>query len=197
MMNSEKRSILLFETIRVFERKPANLGFHLKRAQASTSNGLRFDLSSVVSVPDNGLYRVKVVYDEQGYFVESKCFEYRQRKVESIRLIPSDISYGRKYLDRSAIDAIFAQRGDCDDVLVVRNGCVTDTSIANIAVFSDNTWFTPRDPLLKGTVRQRLIEHNKLQEKDIGVEEVLKAEKIALMNAMIDFCVLEKTNFVI
>ena len=59
-MNSGKRSILLFETIRVLQFEPENLDFHIRRANASTTNGLRFDMASVVSVPGEGLYRVKI-----------------------------------------------------------------------------------------------------------------------------------------
>ncbi len=190
-MNSEKKSILLFETVRVSQFKPENLDFHLRRAQASTSNGLRFDLASVMGVPDEGLYRVKIIYDEQGNFVEKQCFPYKKREIKSIRLLSSDINYDRKYLDRSAIDSLFARRGDCDEVLVVKNGWVTDTSIANIAIRLKDSWFTPRIPLLKGTARERMIEQHQLQEKDISVVELLNAEKIALMNAMTGFYELE------
>ncbi len=190
-MNSGKRSILLFETVRVLQFEPENLDFHIRRANASTTNGLRFDMASVVSVPGEGLYRVKVIYDEQGNLVERQCFEYKKREIKSIRLLSSDISYDRKYLNRSAIDSLFARRGDCDEVLVMKNGLVTDTSIANIAIRSKGIWLTPRIPLLKGTARQRMIERHGLQEKDIGISELLKAERIALMNAMTGFYELE------
>ncbi|MGI6717715.1 MAG: aminotransferase class IV [Bacteroidales bacterium] len=193
-MSSEKKSILLFETIRVSQFKACNLDFHIRRANASSLSGLRFDLASQMSVPNNGLFRVKIIYDENGNFVEKQCFEYKKREIKSIRLLSSDISYNKKYLDRSNINSLFAKRGNCDEIIIVKNGLVTDTSIANIAIRSSGKWFTPRKPLLKGTTRQRLIEQNGLLEKDISIDEFLKAEKIALMNAMIGFYELENLS---
>ena len=78
------------------------INFHIRRANASTTNGLRFDMASVVSVPGEGLYQVKVIYDEQGNLVERQCFEYKKREIKSIRLLSSNISYDKKYLNHSA-----------------------------------------------------------------------------------------------
>ena len=194
-MNSAKRSTLLFETIRVSQFKACHLDFHLKRANASTANGLHFDLASLMHVPDDGLYRVKIIYDDNGYFIKKQCFAYKKRNIKSIRLLASDISYDKKYLDRRNIDDLFTRRGNCDEIIIIKNGLVTDTSIANIAIHSNNQWFTPRTPLLKGTTRQRLIAQKLLQEKDISVSELLNAEKIALMNAMTDFYEIEEIRF--
>ena len=37
-----------------------------------------------------------------------------------------------------------------DEILITRNGLLTDTSIANIALFNGKEWHTPKHPLLKG-----------------------------------------------
>ena len=42
-----------------------------------------------------------------------------------------------------------------------------------------------------GTTRQRYIDNGKLKERDIDIKTFLKAEKFVLMNAMIDFDVIE------
>ena len=74
---------------------------------------------------------------------------------------------------------------------VRKNNIVTDTSIANIAIYYENTWITSKNCLLKGTTRDRLINDKILIEKDITVEMLKEATKIALMNAMIDFDIKE------
>ena len=63
--------------------------------------------------------------------------------------------------------------------------------LANIAVFLNDKWVTPNKPLLQGTCRQRYIENGFLTKADITVEMLKSAKKIALLNAMIDFDILE------
>jgi len=74
---------------------------------------------------------------------------------------------------------------------------VTDTSIANIAFYDNGMWKTPKNPLLKGTTRARLIDEGKLIEADIRVNELRNFSKVALLNAMIDFDVLQECEFLI
>ena len=80
-------------------------------------------------------------------------------------------------------------------MIFVKNGIVTDTSIANIAIFYENSWITSTQCLLKGTTRARLIEEKKLIEKDISLEMLKNASQIALMNAMIDFDIIKNHSF--
>lgn len=78
--------------------------------------------------------------------------------------------------------------------MIIKNGLISDTTIANIAIYLDGIWITPKKPLLKGTTRDRYLKEGKLIEKDISAED-LKASKIALMNAMIDFDILNDYSF--
>ena len=71
--------------------------------------------------------------------------------------------------------------------MIIQNNLITDTSIANIALLIDDTWYTPHKPLLFGTTRQRHIDSGKLQIADLTLKDFKNAKKIALMNAMIDF----------
>ncbi|MDQ1268165.1 MAG: 4-amino-4-deoxychorismate lyase, partial [Campylobacterota bacterium] len=82
---------------------------------------------------------------------------------------------------------LYAQRGECDDVLIVKNSLISDTTIANIAFFDSRRWVTPRAPLLKGTTRERLLRDGKIFEADIAINDLEKFSHVALMNAMIDF----------
>ena len=85
------------------------------------------------------------------------------------------------------VEALRALRGNQDDVLIVRNNLLTDTSIANVALEKEGVWYTPRTPLLKGTKRALLLEQGVLTECDIPSDEISSYSHIALFNAMIDF----------
>ena len=78
-----------------------------------------------------------------------------------------------------------------DDILIVRRGLLTDTSIANIALFDGKDWFTPKLPLLRGTCRTALIDNGIIKEKDIRPEELSSYSFVRLFNAMIKWGALE------
>ena len=91
------------------------------------------------------------------------------------------------FADRSVLDRNFALRGNADDVVIVRSGMLTDTSIANISLYKEGKWFTPKYPLLKGTRRARLLAEGIIEEDIIMADSLHKYEKIRLFNAMISF----------
>jgi 4-amino-4-deoxychorismate lyase len=96
-----------------------------------------------------------------------------------------DIDYRFKYADRRRLQSLFARRGDCDDVLIVRNGLLTDTSYCNIVLYDGQDWWTPDTPLLPGTARQRLLDEGLIRERRIRVEDLPRFEHIRLINAML------------
>lgn len=115
-------------------------------------------------------------------------FPYSVREVSSLQLVDgSGIEYAFKSSDRTELDRLFGLRAGKDDVLIVKNGFLTDTSIANIALYDGMQWYTPAHPLLKGTKRMELLENNNLIEKDIPVSEIYTYTEICLFNAMLSF----------
>ena len=82
---------------------------------------------------------------------------------------------------------MFAQRENCDDIIIVKNGLVTDSFAANLLFFNGKDWVTPTTPLLKGTKRQLLLDRGIIIEKEIMEEDVFGFQKVGLINAMIDF----------
>ena len=102
-------------------------------------------------------------------------------------VIDNGIDYEDKTTERSALEALYAQRGDADDVLIVQNGLITDTTVANVACLIGGCWLTPARPLLEGTARARLLAEGKLREADITLTMAMAAEKIAVMNALSGF----------
>lgn len=102
----------------------------------------------------------------------------------------SDIEYDHKYANREALDALRIAHPDTDDVIIEQEGFLTDTTIANIAFYDGKQWITPKKPLLRGTMRAKLIDEGWLKTKDIRREDLPKYTHVALMNAMIGFKIL-------
>ena len=188
-----KRVSMYFETIKCEDYEIFNLDYHKKRVCSTI--GLNIDLQEYIYPPSNELLRCKLVYDESGV-LDISFFPYKKRVVNSLKLVyKDDISYEKKYLNREDLDYLFQKKEDADDIIIVKNSLLTDTSIANIALCFDGVWFTPKTPLLKGTTRARLLKEEKIFEKDIFVKDLKKVEKVALMNAMIDFDILDNYSF--
>jgi len=156
--------------------------------------GRDFDLSFLS--PPNGICRCKIIYAED--ILSVGFLAYEKKEIKTLKLIESDISYSHKFVDRSDIEKLFALRGEADDVLVVKNGLLADTSIANIALLDKNgRWLTPKAPLLCGTMRQKLLNDGFLSEADIAAADISDFERVAIMNALRGFEPLGRTEEVI
>ena len=184
---------LLFESIRIENGKFENLVYHEQRMKRSLKSlfgvdepfDLEADLSHV-PLPAEGVHKCKLIYDDESRQIEFD--EYKPRLVKSLKLVEHDrINYEFKYTDRKTLNHLFTLREQCDDVLIIKRGFVTDTSYANVAFRKGNDWFTPWQPLLKGTMRQQLVEYNKIQEEEITARDIQDFEAIKIFNAMLRF----------
>lgn len=100
---------------------------------------------------------------------------------------PDDVWLFHKTTHRQLYELRRAKRPDVDDVLLVNTrGEVTESTIANVAVRLEGSWWTPpvTSGLLRGTYRQVLLRQGVLQERPIAVEELLGAEEIALVSSV-------------
>lgn len=184
---------MLLETIRCEDGLPLHLSYHQLRLNTTCESlgiSRSYDLKSLVIPPDEGLYRCRFLYDAAAASIE--FHPYVQRTFSSLKLIDADaVDYAFKYADRSSLDRLFQQRGECDDVLIVQDGYLRDTTIANVALYIEGRWMTPKQPLLGGTTRARLIDEGLLLPVALRVEDIAKADKVALMNAMMGFVEVE------
>ncbi len=174
------------ETIKVENGKIFNLSYHQLRVDCALTKGNLY-LDKILDIPkEQGLFRCRVIYDEDGYEVE--YYPYSKRKIERLKLVYDDkVVYDKKYFNRDDLERLFSQKDLADDVLIVKNGLISDTTIANCAFLYNGEWLTPKEPLLFGTTRSRLLYEGKIKEVEIGVDDILKFDAMALMNAMIDF----------
>lgn len=181
------------ETIKALDGQLFHLKYHQWRLNSALESQNRYKLEELLKAPKNGLHRCRVVYDDKTFEVE--YIPYIKRQIQSLKLVECDtIEYSKKYEDRSLLNNLFSQREQCDDILIVKNGLLCDTSIANIAFFDGQKWLTPKIPLLKGTTRERYLREGFLIEKEIAVEDIKNYKKVALLNAMIDFDIITQDN---
>jgi 4-amino-4-deoxychorismate lyase len=183
----------LLETIRCEDGITYHLLYHQQRLDSTLQKlgySTTYHLSELISPPDEKLYRCRFLYDDEGYKIEYR--PYSKNPITSLRIVHNDtINYPFKYADRTNLNTLFEQRGECNDVLIAKNGFITDTTIANIAFLINNQWLTPETPLLEGTTRSRLLDEGKLITASITLSDALKAPRIALLNAMIGFFEME------
>lgn len=187
------------ETIKSQDGIVFNLEYHQKRYE-TVLNSLGVDkvknLQDYIKPPQFALYRCRVEYNFDS--INVTYHKYKKRDISSLKLIfDNDIEYSEKKSNREDINRLYERREECDDILIIKNLLVTDTSIANIAFYDSGVWITPKSPLLKGTTRARLLDKGLIVEKDIGVHEIRKFSKVALLNAMIGFDVLDSYEILI
>jgi 4-amino-4-deoxychorismate lyase len=182
-------AINYFETVKCEDYEVFNLTYHNKRIAKTIAKN--FDLSEYITPLNEKLLRCKIVYNSDE-IIDIKYFEYKKKDIRNFKIIKDDkIEYSKKYLNRDSLNKLFEQKESCDEIMIFKNSLLTDTSIANIAIYYDNSWITPKKPLLNGTTRQRYINSGFIKEADITLAMLKNAKKIALLNAMIDFDILE------
>lgn len=190
-MNKEK--IMFFETIKCEDEEVLNLSYHQKRM--ANTVGINFDLGEYIYPPSTKLLKCKLIYNKDG-ITNISFSEYKKREICSFKLIYDDeIKYNKKAINRENIDNLFLQKDEADEIIIIKNGVVTDTSIANIAIYNGESWITSSKFLLEGTMRAKLLKEEKIFEKDITVKMLKDSKKIALLNAMIGFDELKDYSF--
>ena len=185
---------LLLETICLKDGQLLHLDQHQRRLDRAQTyyqqSGPGIDLAAALAIPEDkrqGRYKLRLEYDTVIRSVE--ITPYRIRPVSSLQLVTIDrtFRYDHKFADRKRLQAYFHGRTFGDDILMVRNGLLTDTSYANVALYDGKNWCTPAKPLLPGTARARLLEEGLLKTADIHWEELVKYQQIRLINAMMDW----------
>lgn len=182
------------ETIRIEQGVPQNPEYHQERVNRTVARFFGPDavpppLVELIRIPKDkktGILKCRVTYGKQ---IEKTAFEtYLPHPLTSLRIVhDNDIDYDFKYADRSRLNQLLKQKENCDDILIVKNGLVTETSYCNILFYDGRNWVTPATPLLKGTCRARLLEKGIITEEIIRPADLDKFQKFMLINAMLDF----------
>lgn len=183
---------LLLETIKIEKGLLCNLFFHNLRINSSRKELFGCNdfikLENIVKIPselNSGLYKCRVIYSNT--IKKIGFLPYHKRKIKSLKVVVCDsIEYNYKYENRECLNKLLKLKKNCDDILIVKNKKITDTSFSNI-VFSDGKkWITPSTPLLKGTKREKLLSEKKIVSDEIKINDLKHFKKAALINSMLD-----------
>jgi 4-amino-4-deoxychorismate lyase len=158
------------------------------REQGKGEQGSGGRLQDLLGVPDafsQGLVRCNIFYDAVIRGIEFSA--YIRKEIRSLRLVEDNtINYPLKFSDRQALLALFEQRGEADEIIIVKNGLLTDTSMSNLVFTDGQRWFTPATPLLRGTCRERLLAEGRIVERIIRQGDLEGFTGCRLINAMRD-----------
>jgi len=171
----------------VFQR----IGLHNERCNRTRHHffGLVPDLhlEMYLSVPQN--LKDEIVKCTVTYGIEITNIEYQLyviRPIRSLKLICDDtIEYPFKYADRTKLTSLFKLKGQYDDILIIRNRLITDTSYANAIFLKNKRWYSPNKPLLQGTRLMSYLSNGLVTPAPLQPGDLSLYSEIRIINAMI------------
>jgi len=201
-LTEERPEFDLLETLLWEEGEYFLLERHLQRLRDSAryfrhhycEEGILQALARLSRQLGPGKYRVRLLLSRDGLL---RC-EHKPLSREAASG-PPRIAFAREPVDsrnvflyhksthRANYENRAASRPDLDDVILINErGEITESTIANVAVVLNGTWWTPpiECGLLPGVYRAELLEQGKLQEKVLRPEDLERAEAIYLLNSV-------------
>ena len=146
-----------------------------------------------LKIESKNKYKLRINYSQSKYSISLN--KYFKKKISSLQCLElNDYSYDLKYTDRSIIEKNYKLKSLSDDILIIKNGLVTDSSYCNIVFFDGLRWITPKYPLLKGVQRNFLLKNKKIFEKKIKINQIPNYKSFVLINSMIEFNINEAVN---
>ena len=158
------------ETIRIEKGRIHNLPYHnarMNRTRRSYSERGKKLISQVIFIRGSSrTYQMPGGIYPRGLKGRIRSLPYASGSFLAIGTC-DEIDYSYKSTDRQCLNDLFAQRAGHDDILIIRDGLLTDTSICNVALWNGTSWITPARPLLCGTMRAYLLDKGLVQAGDI------------------------------
>lgn len=177
------------ESIKIQDQKNFLLDLHQKRVNETFANFGKegsLDLEKIykkLDHDDNGLYKLKIVYDlEKNY--KSQLIPYAFPEIETFQLVENNtLDYSFKFEDRKAFDQM-KNAAKAEEIIIVKNNHITDSSYANLLFLKDKQWFAPTTFLLNGVQRQHLLQSKKIKETEITLQNLKEFSHFQIINAM-------------
>lgn len=192
----------IVESMRLENGLLQNAGFHNERLLRTVKYYFKKTLPSQISdvesmlesagIPADfrsGTVKCRLLYDffDDDFSFRFQFIHYVKQDIKRLKLVLGCPDYSFKYTDRRALDVLKEQRGNCDDIIIVKNGFVTDSSSSNIVLLKNGRWFTPGTVLLMGTARAKLLAMGEITETVVPAADLKSYEAVKLINAMLPF----------
>ncbi|HBT94523.1 MAG TPA: hypothetical protein DEB23_09850 [Chitinophagaceae bacterium] len=179
----------LFETIRYKNGILENLSYHqirINRTLGALGGNTSIQLDEIHIEGDfekDIVYKIKCLYNLEGScHIEKEIYHKKTIQTVSIHLAAQE-EYQNKYTDRTWLNEALKKSGT-DEIIIVQKNLVKDGNYANLVFFNGTEWHTPKHPLLLGTHRARLIDENKIIEKNITLSDIANYTSLKYVNAM-------------
>ena len=178
-----------FETIRYKNGILENLSYHqarINRTLRALGGNTSIQLDKIQLVHDfekDIVYKIKCLYNLEGAFHIEKEI-YNKKIINTVSIHQATLEeYQYKYTNRTWLNDALKNAGT-DEIIIVQNNMVKDGNYANLVFFNGTEWHTPLHPLLLGTHRARLIDENKIIEKNITLSDLANYTTLKYINAM-------------
>lgn len=183
----------LIESIRLENGNFLRLDYHQQRMDITIlqltgkENNIKLhEVLRMYSCPTDNLFKCRVVYRTAG-IEKVEFIPYQVERLLQMRLVRhNQISYAYKFEDRSELDKLKPAEPQTD-IIISRNGVITDAIYSNLVFFDGKKWLTPAQPLLKGTMRQALLDAGIIHEEEILENHISKFKAVKRINAMLQF----------
>ncbi|MDO4763683.1 MAG: aminotransferase class IV [Flavobacteriaceae bacterium] len=177
------------ESIKIENGKAFLLNLHQQRVEKTFSHfgkTSHLDLKAIFKnskFNEKGIFKMRMVYDLEQNF-EVQFIPYQFTEIEHFGLVENPhISYDFKFLDRNQLN-LLKENFHSQEIIIVKNSYITDTSFSNLLFLKDETWHTPTTFLLNGVQRQNLLQHGKIKETEIHIENLKEFSHFQIINAM-------------
>ena len=181
------------ESICCVNKELRNLEYHQARFDRTRSDNFNDStpilLQEIIQFPSDltdEKYKVRIVYDREILSIEFQPYQIKPISTIKLFTIENKIEYTYKYLDRWFFDE-YLKEAQTDDLVLVKSNYITDCIYSNIIFFDGENWFTPRSILLKGTMRESLLNEGKIKEKNIKVSDLVNYQSFKRINTMMNF----------
>jgi 4-amino-4-deoxychorismate lyase len=180
------------ESIKVEDQKVFLLELHQKRINQTFSHFGKegsIDLKKIydhLEHDEDGLFKLRLVYDLDKK-VRTQMIPYAIPEIADFQLVENNsFDYSFKFEDRKELDKM-KMKAKTEEIIIVKNNHITDTSFSNLLFLKGKDWFTPSTYLLDGVQRQNLLKQKKIKETEITLQNIKQFSHFQLINALNDF----------
>ncbi|PQA96565.1 4-amino-4-deoxychorismate lyase [Chryseobacterium piscicola] len=183
---------LFIESIKVEDQKIFLADLHQKRINDTFSHFGKSDSVDLQKIfkhldhNEDGLYKLRLIYDLEKK-IRTQMIPYAIPEIHTFQLVENNIyDYSFKFEDRKELEKM-KMKSKCEEIIIVKNNHITDTSFSNLLFKKGKEWFTPTTYLLNGVQRQQLLKTKKIKETEITLQNLKDFSHFQLINAMNDF----------
>ncbi|ASE63163.1 aminotransferase class IV [Chryseobacterium indologenes] len=180
------------ESIKVEDQEIYLLELHQKRVNQTFSHFGKEDSIDLAKIYKNldhdedGLFKLRIAYDLDKR-IRTQMIPYAIPEIQDFQLVENNsYDYSFKFEDRKELDKM-KMKSKAEEIIIVRNNHITDTSFSNLLFLKGKDWFTPTTYLLNGVQRQYLLKHKKIKEAEITLQNIKQFSHFQIINALNDF----------